>query len=222
MIASIKFVKQPLIIGRIEAEKLGLRFEDPSKGLCIRDDELCVKDSYWRIKGIDCSQAVEDGPYITNSGEIITAYRLVDKVPDSIDVASLVVVSGSHLVDLLKFAPLCKFPYSILECVQPSTAPDILQELLLTVESKVERLVTTISNANKDFNTKCDVHVGGGLIATFNEICLKEDTCTDLLQTTLAEGWRIIAVCVQPDQRRPDYILGRYNPALEINLGAKR
>ena len=222
MIALIKFAKQPLVIKRTDAEKLGLRFEGSTKGLCIKDDEICVKESYWMIKGIDCKQVTENGPYITDSGETIHSFHLVDKVPDSIDAASLVVVRGSHLVDLLKFAPLCKFSYSILECVQPSTAPDTLQDLLFTVESKVERLVATADSMSKNFNTKCDVHVGGGLIATFNEVCLKSDTCTDELQGTLAEGWRVIAVCVQPDQRRPDYILGRYNPSLEINLGAKR
>lgn len=26
----------------------------------------------------------------------------------------------------------------------------------------------------------------------------------------------MIAVCVQPDKRRPDYILGRYNPQLDV------
>ena len=222
MIALIKFVKQPLIIRRTEAERLGLRFEEGAHGFCIRDGEICIKESYYKIKGVDCKPTTEDGPYLTELGEVITSYYLVDKVDDSVDVSSMVVVRGSYLVDLLKFAPICKFPYSIIECVQPSTVPDILQDLLFTVESKVERLVATVGSMNKNFNTKCDVHVGGGLIATFNEVCLKEDTCTDELQSTLAEGWRVIAVCVQPDQRRPDYILGRYNPLLEINLEARR
>ena len=44
-------------------------------------------------------------------------------------------------------------------------------------------------------NQKCDVHVGGGLIATYNDLMLKEDSCTDELQTELNNGWRIIAVC---------------------------
>lgn len=35
---------------------------------------------------------------------------------------------------------------------------------------------------------------------------------TDVLQEQIAKGWRIIAACPQPDQRRPDYILGRFNP----------
>ena len=45
---------------------------------------------------------------------------------------------------------------------------------------------------------------------------MKEDVCTDVLQQELNNGWRIIAICVQADQRRPDYILGRYNASLEV------
>lgn len=34
-------------------------------------------------------------------------------------------------------------------------------------------------------------------------------------ESELNNGWRIIAVCIQPDGRRPDYVLGRYNPELD-------
>ena len=59
------------------------------------------------------------------------------------------------------------------------------------------------------------VHVavpGLGLLAV-SEVCVRYDHCTDALANDLAEGWRIVAVCPQPDQRRPDYVLGR--PATE-------
>lgn len=63
-------------------------------------------------------------------------------------------------------------------------------------------------------NQKCDVHIGGGLLMTVNEVVFFEDYCTNELQNSLAGGWRILAVCVQPDGRRPDYVLGRFNPNL--------
>lgn len=66
---------------------------------------------------------------------------------------------------------------------------------------------------------KCDVHMPGNLLASYNEVMLAEDSCTDALQDALNNGWRIIAACPQPDQRRPDYILGRWNP--EINTNGK-
>jgi hypothetical protein len=34
------------------------------------------------------------------------------------------------------------------------------------------------------------------------------DSCTDVLQGLLDDGWRIIAVCPPNDTRRPTYILG--------------
>ncbi len=71
-------------------------------------------------------------------------------------------------------------------------------------------------------NQKCDVHIGGGLLLTINETLLLEDACTDRLQSELNSGWRMIAVSVQPDSRRPDYILGRFNPSLEVDGRAKR
>lgn len=58
-------------------------------------------------------------------------------------------------------------------------------------------------------NSKCNVAVAGLGLLTVNEVELHCDLCTDALQAALDKGWRILAVCVQPDQRRPDYILGR-------------
>lgn len=42
-----------------------------------------------------------------------------------------------------------------------------------------------------------------------DEVTWLEDCCTEELQKSLNDGWRIIAVCPPNSQRRPDYILGR-------------
>ncbi|MGU3661066.1 hypothetical protein [Methylobacterium fujisawaense] len=47
------------------------------------------------------------------------------------------------------------------------------------------------------------------LLFAVDEVKLLEDACTDLLQSHLDEGWRILAICPPPAQRRPDYIIGR-------------
>lgn len=64
-------------------------------------------------------------------------------------------------------------------------------------------------------NERCHVHMPGQALATYNEVLLMENTCSDELQTALDKGWRMIAACPQPDSRRPDYVLGRFNPQRE-------
>lgn len=83
------------------------------------------------------------------------------------------------------------------------------------------RVVRTIDNASTralhEFgqrtttvvNERCSVAVSGLGLLTISEVMVERDFCTEALQMKLNEGWRIVAVCVQPDQRRPDYILGR-------------
>lgn len=58
-------------------------------------------------------------------------------------------------------------------------------------------------------NERCNVTVGGNNLLSVNEVLYREDCCTDALQADLDAGYRVLAVCVQPDQRRPDYILGK-------------
>ena len=53
-------------------------------------------------------------------------------------------------------------------------------------------------------------------------LLLLSDACTDELQGALRDGWRIIAVCPQPSQRRPDYVLGRYNHGEVIDMAKRR
>lgn len=84
---------------------------------------------------------------------------------------------------------------------------------MLDALSKFEDLNNDINNLierTRKFNDKCDVHIGGGLLMRVREVKVCEDYCTEQLQRELDEGWVIVAVCVQPDGRRPDYVLGKY------------
>ena len=69
-----------------------------------------------------------------------------------------------------------------------------------------EKLTSIPQNS---MNARCGQQQPGNALLAIAETKLLEDSCTDALQAALADGWRIIAVQPQPDQRRPDYILGR-------------
>lgn len=81
--------------------------------------------------------------------------------------------------------------------------------LLDKLESMEQRLLAAPHTEAQHFNAKCNVTVPGFALLSITEVMLCENECTDSLQDHLKEGWRIIAVCPQPDQRRPDYVLGK-------------
>lgn len=93
-------------------------------------------------------------------------------------------------------------------------SPVTVAELPLIVDSMVAKL-EQLSSAYGNFNGRCDVHMPGNLLLQFNRILLLEDQCSDSLQEALDKGWRIISAQPQPDQRRPDYIMGRYDPSYD-------
>lgn len=94
-----------------------------------------------------------------------------------------------------------------------------IQEAFEEVEN---RQVNIMEGASTVYNNKCDVHMPGNMLAMYNDILLLEDSCTDALQSALTSGWRIIAACPQPDKRRPDYVLGRWNPDKDVGDSAAR
>lgn len=72
----------------------------------------------------------------------------------------------------------------------------------ITVDQVAQRDTPTM-------NTRVKVVTPGAALQEYDEVMVEGDCCTDHLQNRLNDGWRILAICVQPDQRRPDYILGR-------------
>ena len=93
-------------------------------------------------------------------------------------------------------------------------AVDISQALMEWSDKPALQL--NAPDAGHTYNNRCEVHIAGQALSLYNETELMEDACTDALQDKLNNGYRIIAACPQPDQRRPDYILGRYNPEARV------
>lgn len=109
------------------------------------------------------------------------------------------------------------------EITMESESVKKLEELDRLVD-RVYKLVDKICTAPAKelaYNETVEVHVPGPSLLTYNETSLLEDACTDKLQSQLDSGWRIIAACPQ-SQRRPDYILGRYNPERQMVTFANR
>lgn len=99
-------------------------------------------------------------------------------------------------------------------------------KMMHEVEDFWHRNIETVSGeqhaVGESFNTRCgqiQPHIG---LWNMNETLLLEDSCTDALQDYLNQGWRMIAIQPQPNQRRPDYILGRYNINYDRPDGAYR
>jgi hypothetical protein len=84
------------------------------------------------------------------------------------------------------------FPYTVLN----------RQKAYEDIESLGARATTVI-------NKKVNVSVPGFGLLCMNQVKVECDLCTEILQGELDAGWRILAICPQPDQRRPDYVLGR-------------
>lgn len=115
------------------------------------------------------------------------------------------VVSRDRYLELLEAKTQLKLDQVISVNVDPA---EVFQQVSERYSAGLE---LPVSGGNT-YNSKCEVHMPGNMLATYNQVQLLENSCTDMLQASLAQGWRIIAVCPQPDRRRPDYILGRFNP----------
>lgn len=102
-----------------------------------------------------------------------------------------------------------------------AVAIDVSKQLAELADKPMQiAMAPDVSGANH--NHKVNVHMPNHAMAFYNEIMLLEDACSDNLQIHLTNGWRILAACPQPDQRRPDYVLARFNPDVEAPIDARR
>lgn len=122
-------------------------------------------------------------------------------------------VTDDEFLEIIEFNPEIKVAGSVTKVIG---AANIFKE------ASEKATPIAVTEEHNEYNSHCQVHMPGNLMSTYNELLLKEDCCTDELQGALASGWRLISVCPQPDQRRPDYILGRYNPNIDLQDSAER
>lgn len=111
--------------------------------------------------------------------------------------------TADQVISLLK-AGYCG-PYRQMENVEEAGEVDAGPDVAELFDILAEKAVS----AQGRFNEACEQEQPGFPLTAVGETMLLADSCTDALQEKLAGGWRILAIQPQPDQRRPDYILGR-------------
>lgn len=106
------------------------------------------------------------------------------------------------------------------------TAMDMMSQQMDHLVKLQDKCLSQLQKASElAFNAKCGSPVANEFLSSINSTMLLEDSCTDVLQDALNKGWRILNVTPQPDQRRADYVLGRYDPnakQLDNDYGAYR
>lgn len=85
----------------------------------------------------------------------------------------------------------------------------VFQEILRRLSAMEAALEAGHQGGAQSYNHKVNVHVPGLGLLLIDEVEVMTNECTRSLQGYLEEGWRILAICPQPDQRRPDYVMGR-------------
>lgn len=129
--------------------------------------------------------------------------------------------TGEQLLEIMEVDDTISVKSSA--AVAADSLPGIIERMDHIVKRFESIELPAINGGDNIYNQKCEVHMPGQALASYNETLLLEDSCTDALQESLNVGWRVIAACPQPDNRRPDYILGRFNPNLiQAPDGAKR
>lgn len=71
------------------------------------------------------------------------------------------------------------------------------------------RIDEVMQRSGTVINQRVNVAVPGFGLLQIRHAQVFYDLCTVELDRLLKEGWCILAICPQPDQRRPDYILGK-------------
>lgn len=168
----------------------------------------------WRQR-VSPARAAALSKYLCCGLEKLVAHKegvpeLDDRGDMSIDIAYDVVLA----VDIIAFVAL-GIPFK----VETAAPADNFRNLLTSIndiQSSIARLMSytvdlqgPATGFGQQFNSKVHVHVPGLGLMLVDQVTVLVDICTDELQSNLDDGWRILAVCPQPNTRRPDYILGR-------------
>ena len=211
-------VKLPVAIKRDMFTKLSEEFQ------CIQEnkDSRVYDDTtydYALDKSIECVTVMNKNEFYIDECEKKDGeyYRDGDKL-SKYSVHKRPINDYAVLKDVVVFLDVDKF-YKIasndirIEIIRviPVDVPDnfeMYQKFNQVIEN-ITNKIDTISNCNFSPDMHCNVNVPNLGLLQVREVTYRIDFCTEELQEMLNDGWMILAVCPQPSQRRPDYILGK-------------
>lgn len=151
------------------------------------------------ITGSEIKVDTEAGPD-ENGGWKITGWETYDA--DIEDVLAAIPATLVQLSDLAEASPF----------------RDMVRELR-ALSARID-LFGAHKASSGSYNELVNVHVPGNALMSVAQVRVLEDCCTEWLDEKLNQGWRILAVSPQPDQRRPDYIVGHVDR--DANIEANR
>lgn len=208
---NIPIDKRKNIFTKLEVDKLNRILNKPLeveeiKVWCLKDKDISKKTWFY---GKDSKEKEKEYYKNYNSSEGLDLY-LVKTSPDYTVDSDLLLVTTQEF----ETAVLYTITGSLKDIPSATQTSEYkVLDKLLSLEEKLAKFDSAL-----EFNTKVGVHISDLGMLNVREVDVLEDACTDQLQDWLNEGWRILAVCPQPDSRRPDYILGRN----EVMIDRKR
>jgi hypothetical protein len=209
--AKISFNRILMPISELERLKLSFEPLDGSEIIVknLSSGNLQTFAKYLAILGENATFNEETNEYLhSETGETETKvkdkyyiYEKTDLNPENYGWSAY-----EQFVEIESFWKAWKKPFTIKEILPYSLNNETI--FLERLNSNIEQLLTS-PKVEAYFNNKCNTHVSDISLFSVTETLLLESGCTDTLQSKLKDGWRILSICPQPDQRRPDYILGR-------------
>lgn len=114
-----------------------------------------------------------------------------------------------HLEDVIKSLPK-GFTASVQGDAPLSMHAAVLAELR-HINAKLVAIDAPFDRYPQQYSRDLGAHVPSEALLRVRETMVLDNCCTEVLDGKLEEGWRLLAVCPQPDQRRPDYVIGRFD-----------
>jgi hypothetical protein len=192
-----------------------IKFVQQTSSILNKQEHSRLEDFLGEKVEVNQMKFTEDGKYETVSWRETFDKEKAEKNSDYklVTPADMYYLSDNNnfLVDLERFTS--EFPNIevTIKGVPKSVGTDY-HDMLNMMNKISDRIEEAKNKFDKvvEFNQKCEVHIPNLGLLNINRLAYATDYCTEELQRILHKGWRILAICPQPDQRRPDYILGMH------------